>query len=50
VGGAHRDYDAAADIIKKAILAELAELEKMSPEELIEARLEKYASMGFFNE
>jgi acetyl-CoA carboxylase carboxyl transferase subunit alpha len=50
LGGAHRDYDAAAQIIKQAINEELVELEKMSPEALIDARIEKYAAMGFFNE
>ncbi len=49
-GGAHQKYDAAAQILKETILAELVELEKLPPEDLIEARVEKYAKMGFFNE
>ncbi len=50
VGGAHRNYDEAARILKKDILAELDALAALKPEELVEARLEKYAKMGFYKE
>lgn len=49
-GGAHHDYDEAARILKEQIHLELTELEKRDPEELIAARVEKYARMGFFSE
>jgi acetyl-CoA carboxylase carboxyl transferase subunit alpha len=48
VGGAHRDYDTAAQILKERILKELDELEKIPPAELIEQRIEKYGKMGFY--
>lgn len=50
VGGAHQDYDEAARILKGEILTELDELMKIPPDKLIEARIEKYARMGFYNE
>ncbi|MFQ5706981.1 MAG: acetyl-CoA carboxylase carboxyltransferase subunit alpha [bacterium] len=50
LGGAHRDYDAAAEILRKSIIAELNELEKIPAEKLIEARIEKYGKMGVFKE
>lgn len=46
VGGAHRNYDEAADALKKAILKEIEDLEKISAEERIEMRIEKYGQMG----
>jgi acetyl-CoA carboxylase carboxyl transferase subunit alpha len=50
VGGAHQNYDEAARILKENIVAELDELMKISAQQLIEARIEKYAKMGFYNE
>jgi acetyl-CoA carboxylase carboxyl transferase subunit alpha len=50
IGGAQQNYDEAARILKDAVLAELQELEKMPESELIEARIQKYAKMGFFIE
>ena len=48
LGGAHRDYDAAAQILKTRLLQEINELEKISPERLVAQRIEKYGRMGFF--
>lgn len=50
IGGAHQDYEAAARIIKESIMEELDVLEKMSVDELVKARIEKYAAMGFIRE
>ncbi|HEX9653186.1 MAG TPA: acetyl-CoA carboxylase carboxyltransferase subunit alpha [bacterium] len=50
IGGAHQDYDGAAKILKENIVAELDELMKVPSDKLIEARIEKYAKMGFYNE
>ncbi len=50
LGGAHHDYEKAAQILKEEINAELEKLEKVPPQELIENRIEKYAQMGFFEE
>ena len=49
-GGAHRDYDEAARIVKDRILFHLAELTPLDPETLIARRIEKYGKMGFFKE
>jgi acetyl-CoA carboxylase carboxyl transferase subunit alpha len=48
LGGAHRNYDEAARILKERILAELLELTGISPDRLIEMRIEKYGRMGAF--
>jgi acetyl-CoA carboxylase carboxyl transferase subunit alpha len=48
LGGAHRDYDATAVILKERILKELEELDKLPVKQLVEQRIEKYGRMGFF--
>jgi len=48
LGGAHRNYDEAAKILKEHLLAELRELVKIPPDKLIEMRIEKYGRMGAF--
>jgi acetyl-CoA carboxylase carboxyl transferase subunit alpha len=48
LGGAHRDYDAAAQILKTRLLQEISELEKIPAEQLVSQRIEKYGRMGFF--
>lgn len=50
LGGAHLDYAAMAQILKSVILSSLAELEKLSPEQRIDQRIEKFEKMGVFNE
>ena len=50
LGGAHKDYDSAAAEIKKVILAELSEMEKMTPEELVNQRYERFRKIEFFME
>lgn len=50
LGGAHRDVDKMAALMKKTILLTLKELEKLPKEELIRARHEKYARIGFWLE
>ncbi|MEX1062554.1 MAG: acetyl-CoA carboxylase carboxyl transferase subunit alpha, partial [Balneolaceae bacterium] len=46
LGGAHRNWDMAADAVKKQILESLARLGKLKPDKLINSRIEKYAAMG----
>jgi len=46
LGGAHRDPDKAASAIKKQLLTSLTRLKKMSSEELVERRIQKYSNMG----
>jgi acetyl-CoA carboxylase carboxyl transferase subunit alpha len=48
--GAHRDVDAAAALLADALERHLAELEKMSGDELREDRRRKFLAMGFFEE
>ena len=50
MGGAHRDYDAAASLVKKAVTENLAKLEKMSPEELKTQRYDRFRSIQFYQE
>lgn len=46
LAGAHRDYDAAANAIKKQVLKSLSSLSEQTPEKLIEQRIAKYSAMG----
>jgi len=50
IGGAHQNYDEAAKLLRESIEVELTELEKLSPEQLVDARIEKYSNMGFYEE
>ena len=50
LGGAHRNPQQAAAILKDALLEELRPLQKMKPEKLIERRIEKFSTMGEWNE
>ncbi len=50
LGGAHKDIDAAAEFLKKALKKNLADLEKLSAQEIKENRYQKYRKMGVFTE
>ena len=50
LGGAHTDMKEMAKTLKKTILKEIEALEKMSPEERISTRIDKFCSMGVFKE
>lgn len=50
LGGAHRNYDEAAAFVRRAILEELDELKKIPPNQLIDARIEKFGKMGDWQE
>ena len=49
-GGAHKDHQEAARIVKAVIKEELSNLIKIKPEKLIDGRLEKFGKMGSFIE
>ncbi len=49
-GGAHWDYNQAAQLLKQALLPVLEELKQVDPEKRIQDRIEKYSKMGFWNE
>jgi len=50
LGGAHRDIDAMAAAVKKALLDSLARLDGLSVEELVEARYKRFTAFGSFKE
>jgi len=50
VGGANRNYDLAAQYLKEAVMHNFAELEKLSVEQLLDQRMEKYSKMGRWGE
>ena len=45
-GGAHRDFEATADNLKKQVLKDLKELEKLAEDKLLENRFKKFRDMG----
>ena len=50
LGGAHRDFDAAAQLMGDALARHLEELCAISPEELKEQRYRKFRTIGAFLE
>lgn len=50
LGGAHLDWDEMANTLKNRILSEISELNKMTPAERIDARINKFCSMGVYIE
>jgi acetyl-CoA carboxylase carboxyl transferase subunit alpha len=50
LGGSHWDYEEAAQILKNYLLPIIADLKKLTPEERINQRIEKFGKMGFWEE
>jgi acetyl-CoA carboxylase carboxyl transferase subunit alpha len=50
LGGAHWDYNEAADILKKYLIPVIESLEKIPAQERINQRIEKFGKMGFWEE
>src|ERR1051326_584581 len=50
LGGAHRDPQAAAQALKKALAEALKQLQEKTPKEVVESRLESLMSYGKFKE
>ena len=50
LGGAHKDHQEAAKMLKSALIEELQQLVKLKPEKLIDTRLEKFGKMGAYTE
>ena len=50
LGGAHADPEQMAANIKEYLIESLNELSKMTPDERINARIEKFSKMGFYDE
>ena len=49
LGGAHYDRDQTFEIVKNKILTEYDALKKLSPNDLITKRIDKYSNMGVFS-
>ena len=49
-GGAHRDYDEAAANLKRHVLEAMEELRSIPAPELVDQRVEKFSSMGVWQE
>jgi acetyl-CoA carboxylase carboxyl transferase subunit alpha len=49
-GGAHWDYDGAAEILKFHIIRALNEVKNLTPEKRIQLRIEKFGKMGHWQE
>jgi acetyl-CoA carboxylase carboxyl transferase subunit alpha len=47
-GGAHRDYEAATNMLDASLQRHYAEMKKMSPGELVAARYIKFRNMAQF--
>ena len=50
VGGAHWDYNEAAQLLKNYLLPVIKELKKLTPEQHMNNRIEKFGKMGFWEE
>lgn len=50
LGGAHNDPQTAYRAVRKLIIEQLAELATLSPDELVEQRINKFANMGVYRE
>lgn len=46
LGGAHRNHEQMANILKDVLIGELKSLAKIEPEKLLERRIDKFAKMG----
>lgn len=49
LGGAHNNKEKTYKEVEKAILASFDELKNLSPEELVQQRMDKYSQMGVYN-
>lgn len=50
LGGAHRNYEAAAQALKETVIAELKQLNKLSPEQLLDQRYKRLTAYGKFED
>lgn len=49
-GGAHRDFESSAISLKIAIIEELEKLSRIESSEFLDRRIQKYHSLGYFND
>lgn len=50
LGGAHWDYDEAAEILKNYLIPTIKKLQESTPEERVQQRIDKFNKMGFWEE
>ncbi len=50
IGGAHWDYNEAAQILKDYLIPVIKELKNIPPEQRVNQRIEKFGKMGFYDE
>ncbi len=50
LGGAHRNHQETAEVVRNALLKTLAELDRLPPDQLLEQRQRRLASFGQFKE
>ena len=50
LGGAHWDYDQAAEILKNYLIPVIKSLQEIPAEERVNKRIEKFGKMGFWEE
>jgi acetyl-CoA carboxylase carboxyl transferase subunit alpha len=48
-GGAHANREKTFEIVKNKIASHFEDLQKLSPKQLVNQRMDKYAQMGVFN-
>jgi acetyl-CoA carboxylase carboxyl transferase subunit alpha len=49
-GGAHRDHDMAAELLKRALIEELNQVSKLKKDKLLDMRVKKFGEMGFWKD
>ncbi len=49
-GGAHRNFNASADLLQTALIESLDGLSDMAPESLLDGRIKKYDQLGIFQD
>jgi acetyl-CoA carboxylase carboxyl transferase subunit alpha len=49
-GGAHRDHEKAAEILKNTLIEELNEVKKIKSDKLLDNRIKKFGAMGYVKE
>ena len=49
-GGAHRDFESSANVLKLALLEELDKLSNLKPDDFLDNRIQKYDKLGYFEE
>ena len=50
LGGAHNDIDLAAKRLKKVIINDISELEKLNSDKRIKMRIDKFSDMGVIDD